>query len=116
MKAQTKKQIELLKKTMSQNQNYNEQWKLLVILLEELRQQKKISILNIAEKSGMLPTHVSRFFSCKFEPKLGTFLKISKAIGVNFFFEDKESKTDLNLAMENAMEKLGRRPDKLPKN
>lgn len=64
----------------------NEQWKFLVILLNKLRQQKKISILNIAEKSGMLPTHVSRFFSCKFEPKLGTFLKIAKAIDVNFYY------------------------------
>ena len=43
-------------------------------------------------------------------------LKISKAIGVNFFFEDKESKTDLNQAMEKAMEALGRRVDKLSKN
>ena len=38
------------------------------------------------------------------------------AIGVNFFFEDKESKVDFNLAMEKSMENLGRRPDKLPKN
>ena len=35
---------------------------------------------------------------------------------INFFFEDKESKTDLNLAMENAMEQFCRRLGKLPRN
>lgn len=35
---------------------------------------------------------------------------------VNFFFEDKEGKTELNVAFERAMEQLGRRPDKLGRN
>jgi transcriptional regulator with XRE-family HTH domain len=94
----------------------NEQWMLLVFLLDEIRHQKKISNLQIAELTGIQTSHVSRFFSCKFPPTLPTFLKIAKAVDVNFFFEDKESKTDLNLAMEKAMEQLGRRPVKLPKN
>ena len=59
---------------------------------------------------------VCRFFNCKFEPKLRTFLKIAKAMKVNFFFEDQESQTDLNLPMEKAMEQLGKRQNKLPKN
>lgn len=101
---------------MSQNTNQNEQWILLVLLIDEIRQQKGLSNLKVAELSGIAPAHTSRFFSCKFPPTLPTFLKIAKAIGVNFFFEDNESKTDFNLAMENAMEQLGRRPDKLPKN
>jgi DNA-binding phage protein len=96
--------------------NQNEQWMLLVFLLDEIRHQKKISNLQIAELTGMQTSHVSRFFSCKFPPTFPTFLKIAKAIGVNFFFEDKESQTDLNLAMEKAMEALGRRPDRIPKN
>jgi len=96
--------------------NENEQWKLLVLLLDEIRVQKNLSNLKVAELSGIAPGHTSRFFSCKFPPTLPTFLKIAKAIGVNFFFEDKESKVDFNLAMEKAMEQLGRRPDKLPKN
>ena len=52
----------------------------------------------------------------KYAPNIDTFLKVAKAIEVNFFFEDRESKTDLNLAMEKAMEQLGRRVEKLPKN
>jgi len=96
--------------------NENEQWKLLVFLLDEIRQQKGLSNLKVSELSGIAPAHTSRFFSCKFSPTLPTFLKIAKAIGVNFFFEDKESKVDFNIAMEKAMEQLGRRVDKLPKN
>ena len=100
----------------NQNKNTNEHWIVLVLLLDEIRQQKGLSNLKVAELSGIAPAHTSRFFSCKFPPTLPTFLKIAKAIDVNFFFEDKESKTDLNLAMEKAMEQLGRRTDKLPKN
>lgn len=96
--------------------NENEEWKFLVLLLDEIRVQKNISNLKVSELSGIAAAHISRFFSCKFSPTLPTFLKISKAIGVNFFFEDKESKTDLNLAMEKAMESLGRGADKLSKN
>ena len=94
----------------------NEQWMLLVFLLDQIRLQKGLSIKKVAEISEMQTSHVSRFFSCKFPPTLPTFLKIAKAIGVNFFFEDQESKVDFNVAMENAMEQLGRRPNKLPKN
>ena len=96
--------------------NENEQWILLVLLLDQLRQQKGLSINEISLRSGVAQGHVSRFFSCKFEPKISSFLNFSKAIGVNFFFEDKESKVDFNQAMEQAMEALGRRPDKLPNN
>lgn len=89
---------------------------LLVLLLKEIASQKNISINEIAERSGMEQSSVSRFFSLKFKPTLPTFLEIAKAVKVNFFFEDQDSKTDLNLVMEKAMGALGRRVEKLPKN
>ena len=70
----------------------------------------------IADKSDMHQSHISRFFGLKYAPNMDTFLKVSKAIKVNFFFEDQEDKTDLNICFEKAMEQLGRRVDKLPKN
>jgi len=94
----------------------DEQWKILVLLLQQIAEQKGLIQDDIAIKSGMHQSHVSRFFALKYAPNIDTFLKVSKAIDVNFFFEDRESKTDLNLAMEKAMEQLGRRVDKLPKN
>jgi len=94
----------------------DKQWKLLVLLLQQIAEQKGLTQQIISEKSEMHQSHISRFFALKYAPDIRTFLKIAKAIEVNFFFEDKESKTDLNIAMEKAMEELGRRVDKLPKN
>lgn len=101
---------------MPKNKNQNEQWMLLVLLLKEIAEEKGITQNEIAEHTGMIQSAVSRFFSLKFKPTLDTFLQVSKAIKVNFFFEDQEAKTDLNKCFEKAMEQLGRRVDKLPKN
>ena len=92
--------------------NKNEQWMLLVLLLKQIADQKGITQGQIAEKTGLLQSNISRFFSLKYKPTLDTFLQIAKAIKVNFFFEDQDSKSDFNIAME----QLGRRVNKLPKN
>ena len=101
---------------MSQNKNNNEHWKVLVLLLKEIADNKEISQLEISERTGMLQSAVSRFFSLKFKPTLETFLQVAQALKINFFFEDQENKTDLNIAFEKAMTELGRRPENLPKN
>ncbi len=101
---------------MPQNKNQNEHWMVLVLLLKEIAHEKAITINQIAETTGLHQSSVSRFFSLKYKPTLDTFLIIAKAIKVNFFFEDQEDKSDLNQCFERAMETLGRRADKLPKN
>lgn len=101
---------------MNNQNNQNGQWQLLVLLLKEIADQKNVTQQEIADKSGLLQSNVSRFFSLKYKPTLDTFLQVAKAIKVNFFFEDQEDKSDLNLAFEKAMTYLGRRPDNLPKN
>lgn len=101
---------------MTNQNNENGQWQLLVLLLKEIADQKNITQQEIADESGLLQSNVSRFFSLKYKPTLDTFLQVAKAIRVNFFFEDQEGSTDLNLAFEKAMTSLGRRPDNLPKN
>lgn len=101
---------------MGNQNNQNEQWKLLVLILKEIAEAKGVSQIEIAEKSELLQSNISRFFSLKYKPTLDTFLQVAKAVNVNFFFEDKDATTDLNLAFEKAMTELGRRPDNLPKN
>lgn len=91
-------------------------WMLFIDLIDQIAKQKKISRAEIARRTEIHPANVQRFFDCKYKVTLPIFLKIAHALEVNFFFEDKESKTNLNLAMENAMEQLGRRLAKLPKN
>lgn len=98
------------------NKKPNEQhWKLLVQLLKEIADEKGITQLEIAEKTGLLQSNISRAFSLSVIPRLDTFLAIAKAIEVNFFFEDKKGITDLTMLFERAMSELGRRPDKLSK-
>ncbi len=94
----------------------NNNWKVLVLLLKEIADNKGITQLEISERTGMLQSAVSRFFSLKFKPTLETFLQVAQALKINFFFEDQENKTDLNIAFEKAMTELGRRPENLPKN
>ena len=96
--------------------NQNEQWMLLVLFLKEIAERKGITQNQIADSTGLIQSNVSRFFSLIYKPTLDTFLQVSKAVKVNFFFEDQEDKTDLNQCFEKAMEQLGRRVDRLPKN
>lgn len=102
----------------NQDKSSDEQSKMFVALLQEIAIDKLGTGYQkqIADRTGLYPNNVSRFFSFKYAPKLSMFLTVAKAIGVNFFFEDQGSKTELNVLMERAMDQMGRRPDKLPKN
>ena len=91
------------------NHEQSEQWQVLVLMLKNIAIHKKITQKQIAEKSGLIESNVSRMFSLAYKPNLDTFLKVAKAIEVNFFFEDRESKTPLNVIFEQSMEQIFRR-------
>ena len=93
-----------------------EHWRILVQLLKEIAEEKGITQLEIAEKTGYQRSNISRVFSMRYTPRLDVFLNIAKAVGVNFFVEDKESKTDLSVMFERAMTALGRRSLEGPQN
>lgn len=104
---------------MKMNKNTNthqDTWKALVLFLAEIAKSKNITHEVIAERTGLQRSNISRVFQLKYCPSLENWLKILKAVEVNIFFEDRESKSDLNILFERAMAELGRRPDKLPKN
>ena len=101
---------------MNNQNNQNKQWKLLVFLLKEIAEQKGITHQQIANKTGLLRSNVTRFFMAKYTPRLDVFLEIAKSCEANIYIEDKEGTSELNIAFEKAMEELGRRPDRLPKN
>lgn len=94
----------------------NYEWQLFVLMLKEIAIEKGITQEVIAKRSGLIQSNVSRIFALKYKPTLDTFLQVAKAVEVNFFFEDKESDSDLNACFERAMESLGRRPDELDRN
>lgn len=97
--------------------NINEEtWKVLVLTLKNIAEDKGITQDKIAEITGFQQSNISRFFDLKYCPTMRVFLTIATAIEINFFFEDRNGKTELNLMFEKAMTELGRRPNKLPKN
>ena len=102
---------------MEKQQQANEQhWKLLVLMLKKIAKETSITHQEIAEKTGLQKSNVTRVFSLKYCPTMANFLAIANAIGVNFFFEDKDSTVELNEIFEQAMTELGRRPDNLSEN
>ncbi len=99
------------------NENTNEQqWKLLVLILKKIAEDKEISHQQIADKTGLQRSNVSRMFALNYCPSMKNFLIVAKSIEINFFFEDKEEKTDLSLIFEKAMTELGRRSNPLKNN
>ena len=94
---------------MSKQNQQSEHWKVLVLLLKEIAESKGITQQQIAAETGLIQSNISRFFSLKFKPNLDVFLQIAKAVGVNFFFEDKDSTTDLSVLFNKAMDTLYRR-------
>ena len=87
---------------MGINKNH---WQVMVLLLEEIAKEK-LGVgyqSQLAELTGLKQSNISRMFSLKYTPTLETFLTIAKALKINFFFEDQESKTELNVMFERAM-------------
>lgn len=89
-------------------------WKVQVAFLYEIALQKDFDTSYLAMKTGC--ETIDAFFSFEKTPTLDVFLLIANAVGVDFFFRDKEGDCDLVKGFEMAMEKLGRRPNALPKN
>ena len=89
---------------------HEDTWRVLVLFVKEIADKKKISSEMIAARTGLHASNVRRMFQLHYCPSLENWLKILKAVEVNIFFEDRESKTDLNLLFEKAMTALGRRP------
>ena len=103
---------------MINEQNTNEQHsKLLIITLKLIAKEKGLTYQDIADKTGLKQSNVARIFSLKYNASLPNFIAIARAVGVNFFFEDKENKiSDLSVIFNKAMDELGRNPDNISKN
>lgn len=99
------------------NEQANEHhWRVLVLLLKEIAEQRGLTQGELAEMTGFKQSHISRLFSLKYAPSLRTFMTVVHALQLNVFFQTRKDNDDLNQAFERAMEELGRRPDTLPKN
>lgn len=102
-----------------EQQNANEQhWKIFVLLLKEIAIEKIGNgwQTELANRTNFTQSNISRMFGLKYSMSLPNFIIIARALNVNFFFEDKDNQTDLPALFNIAMDKLGRRPENLPKN
>lgn len=82
---------------------------ILCLLLKELSKSKGIGEAEIAEKTGMKRPNVNALLNGRKLPELKTFLKVAEAVGVNFFFEDKDGSSDISKAFNGAMDEMYRR-------
>ena len=75
---------------MNNQNNQNEQWKLLVLLLKEIAESKNITQGTIAIQTGLIQSNISRFFSLRYKPNLETLVKISTALNCKINITDNE--------------------------
>ena len=78
-------------------------WMLLVTMLKKTAEKKGISQQMIVERTWLKKSNLSRMFALQQSPTLRTFLLVARAIGVNFFFEDRDGDTNLTAIFEAAI-------------
>lgn len=67
-----------------------QRWEDLVAELRHAAEKKKITQLEIAQRTGLLQTNISRIFLLKYQPTVKTILLIAEAVGVNLKIEETE--------------------------
>lgn len=65
-------------------------WEALVLQLKSIAERKGISHMQIATRSGLQKSSVTRVFGLKFKCTLETFMKIAAALDVNILVDDQE--------------------------
>lgn len=88
----------------------------LMQIIKSIAEQKEITNYKLSFATGIGLTSLARYFSNENLPSLETFLKLCKVLDINIFLEDTSSDSEINVDFEKAMEQVGRRPGKLPKN
>lgn len=79
-------------------------------------QAKGLKASQLAKQVDLSPSTITRFFNLEFCLKFDAVLKIVHALDLNLFFETRDQSAEMSKWFEDAMDQLGRRPNKLPKN
>ena len=75
---------------MEKQNNQNEKWKLLVLVLKETAESKGVTQNEIANNTGLIQSNISRFFSLRYKPNLETLIKISNALNCKITITENE--------------------------
>ena len=68
----------------------NEHWKVLVLLLKEVAEQKKLTKQEVADTAGITQSNLSRLFAVKYKPNLDLFLRVANAVGLHVYLDNKK--------------------------
>lgn len=77
-------------------------WKVLVLLLKEIADEKGITQLEIAEKTGKHQPLISRFFSSKHCPSLSIVVEIANVLGKQLVLKNIDNQ-DPNVKSQNKL-------------
>jgi len=58
-------------------------WHKIIIDLKAIKLSKGITLAQISDRSGIMSTHISKFFSLKKNPRISTVISIAKALEVD---------------------------------
>jgi ribosome-binding protein aMBF1 (putative translation factor) len=100
----------------NQNNTQSEHWKVFALFFKQAMEAKGMKASQLAAKIGASPSTIIRFFDLEFCIRFDYVLRIIHALELNIFFETRDESAEVNKWFESAMEQLGRRPDKLPRN
>jgi transcriptional regulator with XRE-family HTH domain len=77
---------------MNQHNPENEHWKVLVLLLKEVAEQKNLTQQQVADTVGITQSNLSRLFAVKYKPNLDLFLRVANAVGLHVYLDNKKQK------------------------
>lgn len=75
----------------------SEQWKLHIAQLRSVAEAQGVSHAEIAERTGLHRSNVTRFFGQKNCPNLDTFLRVAKALDLDVDFSDRRTEPTTEL-------------------
>lgn len=91
---------------VSQRQQSDQSWKLLVLTLHEISIIQGINLSEISKVSGIRQSTLRRFFSCQFKPTLPTLFLVACALNINFFTDTRDNNIFLREGYDKALEKI----------
>lgn len=81
-------------------------WQAYVIALKNIALKKGITHREIAKKSGLIHSNVTRTFSLKYRVTLETISKIADALGVDIALIDRDGIVDVDAALDEAAHRI----------
>lgn len=98
---------------MNTNRKRHHDWMILVSLLKEIQEEKKITEDQLLQKAFLTRASMNRFFAFEHEPRMSDFLNMLHTLNIKMTLEDEDGKVDLAALKERALDALDKLPEEL---